>query len=338
MKTNSKNNKVRAQDIAKVLKVSASTVSRALNDHPRISKETRERVKQVASRLGYFTGMPEPVNPEKTEAVVVLVPSLNIKLYREIISGITDSLKENNYQAFIVVTQGNTDTTLSFFKTYKQYGISGIIHIVCKKSLPDNFYDIPVKDALPVVTIFEPETNTVFSSVLPDMFQGIHKIINYLKSLNLNKIALILDDEEKPENTMVISAFGTAFEMSGLSKMKLSVLYNNKGSELGIEHLLSRKKPQVIITKGTSTAMDVMKISENIGIKIPDDLMIIAMDSDTQIAGLRNNLSLLKIPAYQMGYEAGKMLVFQINNPEAERKTEIKPVDFILKGSAIRMP
>jgi DNA-binding LacI/PurR family transcriptional regulator len=39
-----------------------------------------------------------------------------------------------------------------------------------------------------------------------------------------------------------------------------------------------------------------------------------------------------------MGYEAGKMLIYQIDNPDAERKTEVKPVNFILKGSAIRMP
>ena len=86
MKTNNKNEKVRAQDIAKILKVSASTVSRALNDHPRISKETKERVKQVASRLGYFTGIPELMNLEKAEAVVVMVPSIDSNLYREVVS------------------------------------------------------------------------------------------------------------------------------------------------------------------------------------------------------------------------------------------------------------
>jgi LacI family transcriptional regulator len=339
LKTNNKNEKVRAQDIAKILKVSASTVSRALNDHPRISKETRERVKQVAARLGYFTGMPELMNPEKAEAVVVLVPSIDSQLYREVVSGVTDSLRENNFQTFILDTQGEDDNIHSFFQTYKKYGISGIIHLVCKRSIPDDFYSVPVKDTLPVVTIFEPDTDTGFSSVLPDMFQGTHKIVNYLKSLKLNKIALILEDEDKPEDSLIISAFEAAFDMSGTDKMALSVLYNKKGAGIVTEQLWNMKEqPQVIIAKGTPAAMEVMRISANLGLKIPDDLLLIAIDTDTQIAGSKNNLSLLKIPAYQMGYEAGKMLVYQIDNPDAERKTEVKPVNFILKGSAIRMP
>ena len=338
LKTNNKNSKVRAQDIAKVLKVSASTVSRALSDHPRISKETKERVKQVATRLGYFTGMPEMMNTEKTEAVVVMVPSIESKIYRQVISGVTDSLRKNNYQTFIVDTMGNNDTINSFFTTYKKYGISGVIHIVCKRNLPDDLYSVPVKDALPVVTVFEPDSYTGFSSVLPDMFQGIHKLVNYLQSLKFNKIALVLEDEDKPEDAIVISAFETAFEMSKLEKMTLTVLYNEGGCEQEIEQILTRKDPpQVIIAKGTLTAMNVMSISENLGKKIPEDMLLIAMDSDTQTAGLKNNLSLLKIPAYEMGYEAGEMLIKQINNPDTERRTEVKPVSFILKGSAIRM-
>ena len=339
MKTNNKKEKVRAQDIAKVLKVSASTVSRALNDHPRISKETKERVKQVASRLGYFNGIPELMNPEKAEAVVVMVPSIDSNLYREVVSGITDSLRENNFQTFIVDTKGDSDSIHSFFRTYKKYGISGIIHIICKRSIPDDFYSVPVKDTLPVITVFEPDTDTGFGSVLPDMFQGTHKIVNYLKSLKLNKIALILENEDKPEDSNIVSAFEAAIEMSGSNRISLSVFYCGREVGKGVEQLFNgEKQPQVIITKGTLAAMEVMRISGNTGLKIPDDLLLIAIDSDTQIAGLKNNLSLLKIPAYEMGYEAGRMLIYQINNPEAERKTEVKPVSFILKGSAIRMP
>lgn len=334
MKADNKNNKVRAQDIAKVLKVSASTVSRALNDHPRISKETKDRVKQVASRLGYFTGIPEIMKPEKSEAVVVLVPSLENKLYREVVSGVTDSLRDNNFQTFIVDTQGDDENYHSFFKTYKKYGISGIIHLVCKRNIPDGFYYIPIKDTLPLITVFEPDMDTGLSSVVPDMFQGIHKIVEYLKSLRINRIGLMLESEEKPEDSQIVTAFGDAMEMSGLDKMFLSVLYNGSEDSEEIEHLLSRKKrPQVILTKGTLKAMKVIDISEKLGLKIPDDMLLITVGSETTMS----NLSLLKIPTYDMGYEAGKMLIYQINNPGAERKTEVKPVNFILKGSAIRI-
>jgi len=333
--------KVGVKDIAKVLKISASSVSRALNDHPRISKETKEKVKQVATRLGYHQGLPELMNPDKAEAVVVLLPSLEYKLYREVVLGISDYFLENNFQTFLVDTQSDEHRVQTFFESYRKFGISGIVHLICKHEIPDDFYAVPIKDAMPLVTVFEPDTNSEISAVLPDMFQGVFKIISYLKSLGDTRIALMLEDRNKPEDYQIVSAFETAFEILEIDRNNLIILYTKVPGEKpnkDVAYLIKEtKKPLAILVKGERAALEVINICEREGLKAPDDFLLISIDSDTSISGLTSNLSLLKLPGYEMGNKAAKMLMDQIKHPGAERKTAVVPVNFILKGSAIRI-
>ncbi len=326
--------KVRVQDIAKILKISASTVSRALNDHPRISKETKEKVRQVATRLGYYI-VQEQTDPEKTEAVTIMIPSLECNLYREVAAGVKSYLNENNYQTFIINTDGDEEQVKSFFKASAKYGISGIIHFVSDKNIPAGFYDLPRNNAFPVVTVFEPDSETGFSSVMPDLFQGAEKVMTHLNSLGVTQTALLLENENKPEDAQTVLAFQAVSE----NQNNFTICYAARDRlkiEKEVNTLLS-ENIQAIIVKSIFSTMEVMNIIQREGLRVPEDLLLIALDTDTTFSGLSTNFSLLKYPAYEMGYEAGRILIDQINNPEAEIRTSVIPVNFILKGSAIRL-
>ena len=341
MKGGTKKDKVGVQDIAKMLKISASTVSRALNDHPRISKETKERVKQAASRLGYNPGVPELMNPDKAEVIAVLVPSLERSLYREIIDGINRYLNETGYQLFVIDTQDSEEAAVSFFKTYKKFGISGIIQVVSDRTIAADAYSVIKADGLPFVTICEPDEETGLSSVLPDMFQGVDKIVNYLNSLGVNNITLLLEDENKPEDYHLASTFEMVLETTASNSNGLSVYHFNKHDERFIkevEALFSNTiKPQALLVKDVFAALEVLALTNRLNIHIPNDLLLIAIGTNYKIEGLTANLSLLKLPGHQMGFDAAELLFEQLKYPGLEKKSAVIPVSFILKNSAIRL-
>jgi len=141
-----KKEKVGVQDIADILNISASTVSRALNDHPRISRETKDKVWQVAKRLGYFSGIPEFSSPTKSDAVTILVPSFRSAFYIEVIEGVRDHFEKNGFNVFVLDTRNDDAKAAGFFKKYKNYGTSGVIHIVCNRNIPAGFYSIPLSE------------------------------------------------------------------------------------------------------------------------------------------------------------------------------------------------
>ena len=335
-----KKEKIGVQDIADILNVSVSTVSRALNDHPRISTEMKEKVKQTALRLGYHPGVPELMNPEKKEVIALLVPSLSSGLYREIVAGAVDFMNENDYQAFILDIRNNDHRAFSFFKTYRKYGISGIIHLLSSRNLPEGFYSVVQNDKLPLVTVFEPDTAEGISTVVPDLFQGVYKITEYLKPMNVNGISLILDDENRPENYQLATSFKMALELSGMEKTPFHIHYlpdfESAFSAQAESLLRSKKRPEVLIVKNTLSAAEVLKAAEKLNIRIPDDMFLIAIGIPEHYR-LTSNLSLLKLPGYKMGYQAAKILLNRIKHPHAEKKTVVLPVSFILKSSAIRI-
>ena len=336
-----KKEKVGIQDIAEVLNISASTVSRALNNHPRISKKTKDKVRQVARRLGYYHAEPEPVSPEKAEVVVVLAPTLEYAFYREIIAGVRDYLRKKDYFVFVLDARSSDDFVVSFFKSYKKYGVSGMIHILCNKKVPSDFYSIPLNDILPVVSVFEPEEETGVSAVLPDMFQGIYKSVSYLHSLDATRVALLLENRNKPEDDQIISSFESSFESLGISTDKICT-YFLSGENDGISNVLKsvfrrNNRPDVIFVKNVTSAYEVENEAERQGIKIPDDLFLVTIDTESGTKSLTNNMSLLKLPGYEMGQKAASILLDQIENPGTDKKTAIVPVNFILKGSAMRI-
>jgi LacI family transcriptional regulator len=340
LKTERKN-KVGIQDIADLLNISASTVSRALNDHPRISKETKEKVVQAATKLGYYPELPELMIPEKAEAVAVLLPSLDSNLLHEITAGINNFLNWNNYFTFIINTDGNERKKELFFSTYRKYGISGVIDIVSNKKTSSDFYQKLIKDKLPVVTICEPDNDVNVSSVLIDTFPGFSKIIGYLQSLNINSVALLLEDKNNPLDSQLESSFSSLVDMFESEVSNWKVLYFEKDNPTftkKVNSLLKKEnRPEAIIIKNTVSAIGVMSIVERKGLKVPDDIILIAVGTDYEVETTISNLSLLKLPGFAIGQKAAEIIFEQITKQHLEKKREVLTVNFILKSSAVRL-
>jgi len=177
---------------------------------------------------------------------------------------------------------------------------------------------------------------------LPDVYQGIYKIIEYFQSVGVHRIALILENKEAPGDHQIAVSFEEVLETLGMEKTDSTVLYagNEEGQVVKeAEKLLKEKNaPQALLVKDMLPAVDIMSLSEKYGIKVPDDLLFVRIGTDLHSSSLAgNNISLLKIPGYEMGYEAAELLMYHLKNPDAGRKTSILPVHFILKGSAIRL-
>jgi len=340
LKGNNKKGKIGIQDIAEMLNVSVSTVSRALNDHPHISIRTKEKVRQAAAKLGYHPGVPELMVPKKAEAVAVMTPLLKNSLYQEIILGLTDFFEQNRFNTFIIDIKNNNDNVSAFFDSYKKFGISGIIHIIGDRDIPDSFYSSVQHDGLPLVTIFEPDFETYASSVLPDIFQGIYKIVKYLHSLDVDHVALLLENDNRPEDFQIKNSFEVALDTLGMNKTTTSIIYTGcqrKHLEDATRQLFTKNdRPQAILVKSATAANEISKITNDLGFRFPKDFLLIALGMNNT-DGVNENLSMLKFPAYQMGYEAAKMLMRQIRDKNTEKTTTVIPVSFILKGSAIRI-
>lgn len=341
MKAGINKEKIGLTHIARELNVSVSTVSRALNDNPRISKRTKENVRRVATKLGYFPGIPELMTPEKTNAVAVVVPTLEFCVNRKIVEGVTFEIEKEGYHTVVVNLHGDEAQESAFFNTFRKYGISGIVHINSNRLLPAGFYSAVQKNDIPLVTLFDVENDLNSSQVVPDMFKGVNRIVSHLKANDVNKITLVLDNINNPIDNHLVTTFEMVFDDLDISTDNLQVVFGEADAKHWIKQmeilLDSSKSPQIIVVKGMEATLELYMIAQKIGASVPRDIMIIGVGSDCSLRNLTSGISMLKIPAFEMGQEAAKLLLLQLNGEELLKSTIITSADFILKQSAIQI-
>src|SRR5215510_5358314 len=97
------------RDVARACRVSVATVSRVMNDHPRVSQTTRERVVAIANRLGYWpNGTARSLITSRTHALGVLLPDLHGEFFSEVIRGLDLAARARGLH--LLVSSSHADT------------------------------------------------------------------------------------------------------------------------------------------------------------------------------------------------------------------------------------
>ena len=178
--------------------------------------------------------------------------------------------------------------------------------------------------------------------------------LTYVKAIRLNQahmvltyfetpqsIPLVLDNINNPIDNHLVTTFEMVFDDLDISTDNLQVVFGEADAKHWIKQmeilLDSSKSPQIIVVKGMEATLELYMIAQKIGASVPRDIMIIGVGSDCSLRNLTSGISMLKIPAFEMGQEAAKLLLLQLNGEELLKSTIITSADFILKQSAIQI-
>ena len=146
------NKKITLKDIANSLKVSISTVSRALNNKPGVSKRLREEIVRLAQELGYT---PDPLaralRGGQTKTIGVLVPELKGNFFAEILESMEKSLYCLGYRLFLCPTEDNPEKEAEHLKILMRHKIAGVL--AAPANVKDNYdlYNSIIAAGIPVV-------------------------------------------------------------------------------------------------------------------------------------------------------------------------------------------
>jgi LacI family transcriptional regulator len=124
----SMNNDITIYDIAKVLKVSAATVSRALNNMPVVNKNTRDMIVRKARDLGYRQNVfASSLRTQRTHFIGALVPRLNTYASSNLMSGVQLALDEGGYSLIVSQTLNNSDLHIAHIENLSRRRVDGLL-------------------------------------------------------------------------------------------------------------------------------------------------------------------------------------------------------------------
>lgn len=191
--------KVTIHDIAKKLEITASTVSRSLNDNPRISIKTKNRVLKMAKDLNYKpNNVATALRNGKTQIIGMLVPLIDRAFFSSIIRGVEEVANTLNYHVIVSQSYESYENEKKAIKAFLNAQVGGIIASISKTTTDFNHLQDVIQGDIPLIlfdrTLPQLHTGQVviddyhggYLATIHLLEQGCRKIVHFTSEHNLN--------------------------------------------------------------------------------------------------------------------------------------------------------
>jgi DNA-binding LacI/PurR family transcriptional regulator len=316
------------KEIAKQLKVSVSTVSRALHDHPGIGLRTRMRVQQLAKDLNYEPNQSAIFfKQQKTFAIGVVLPNLKEEFFSEAISGIEDVATLNKYNVLIGQSQDDPEKEKRIITTFKNYRVDGIIVSLGKYTRNYDHFTALKKYNIPVVFFDRVPHLPDFNKVSSNMNSGTREAIEFLIGKGHRRIGIINGPEEMESSRERTRTYQQSLTKKRL-KIDLSLVVSTdltpESTHAAMKDLLSQKpRPTAILAINDYVALDAMQYARKARLKINKDICFVSY-ANLSITSYLETPPLASVEQYpfQQGSKAATILMDLLQKPSPAGQPE----------------
>ncbi|HKI54982.1 MAG TPA: LacI family DNA-binding transcriptional regulator [Anaerolineales bacterium] len=324
---------VTIQDVAKTAGVSVSTVSRVLNGKVDVASETQERILTVIDDLGYTTNLAaRSMRSQKKNLVGLIMPDIAYPFAIEVMKGVNRAIAESEFD-LLVYTTG--DVRKSGRASHEQKYVSLLTNsisdgVILVAPVADNFNN----DA-PIVSIDPLASNPNYPSVHATNYQGALDAMEYLIGLGHKRIGYISGRAELESSNRRLMGYRTALEKAGIPIDEELIASGDYTTKTGVtctrELLALENPPTAIFASNDQMAIGVFQVTEELGIRIPDDLSVIGFDNITE----SKYMGLTTVDQFisEMGYVATQMLIKLINDESLDDETYRMQTRLIIRNS-----
>lgn len=301
-----------------MLNVSHTTVSRSLNDSPLISKETKEKVKEIARKHNY--------RPNVNARSLVLSKSYNVGLFFSTLkTGTTANFFLNAVRGANSIIRGHynlaveaIDDLEDFHQINKKY-FDGII-VMSQSPNDDEFIAHVLREQIPAVVMNREIIGQKISTVLSDDSQGAYEITKYMLDCGHRDIAIIEGKPEFRSSTKRKQGFILAHNDAGIEFNEGFAVQGKYDVESGyhaMQKILGLKeRPTAVFCSNDEMALGAMKAIKQENIIMPDSISLAGFDDMGFTAYLTPSLSTVMRPIEEMSKEGTQILLNKIEQSE----------------------
>lgn len=307
--------KVTIKDIAHKLDLNFSSVSRALNNKPGVSEETRKMVMETAKEMGYRPNViARGLVSNVTKTIGILMPDIINPLFGEITTAIIETANENDYNVFLCISNWNNEKEIDNIHAIQQKQVDGII----AKSVSDESGLLLENASVPVVGYETWMKNNKFSSVSTDNKKGGYIATKHLINCGYRKTGILHGPINSSEGLHRRNGFYKAYKEHSLTYDK-SLLYfgdYNIKSGYSLARKLLKEHPDCdsVLAGNDVIALGVLQYLEEQGIKPGEEFGVIGFDNISFSHLPQIQLTTVKQPKSSIGRIITKLLFEEIKN------------------------
>ncbi len=338
-----KSGQVTIKDIAKELNISCSTVSRALKDFPGISPTTRKAVVELADKYNYRpNAIALSLRNQKTNVIGVVIPETVHFFFSTVISGIEDEAMKEGYNVMICQSNEQYEREADSIDALMGARVDGLLVSISRETSDLQHLEKVVKEGTPMVFFDRLVEGMNASSVIVDDYQGAYDAVEHLIEKGCRNIVHL----SGPDNLIISrkrkEGYISALEDHEIPLNEDYIIECRHGEEAEAEkamtHLLeSGKAIDGVFANNDMAGLGAISAILKAGIRIPDEIAVVGF-SNWRFSSLVNpSLSSISQPGYEMGREAARLILEEINAKEpGKRQVKILDTELIVRDSSNR--
>jgi LacI family transcriptional regulator len=329
----------RLRDVAREAGVHVATASRALSPatRGRVNAATAARVIAAAERLGYQVNLAaRTLRTQRSMMVGVLIPAHGRPLYPPIMQGIVDALETEGYIAVLSGTGEDEERERRLFSALRGRGVDGFILATAHVRHP--LLREAAALGIPTVAINRTAEDAPVSSVAADNEAGMADIVTHLAALGHHRIAHVAGPADTSTGLARTRGFLHALERLGLAYLpELAVeasLYSIADGVRAARQLLQRGERFTAIVAGNDLlALGVLDVLRENRVRCPEQVSVTGFNDHAMMDRVAPPLTTVRVPAYQMGVEAARLLLAQLSGSQLEPRHLVLPVELVVRAS-----
>ena len=319
------------KDIARKCGVGVSTVSRAINNHPDINPQTKEKILQIIAEAGYVpNNSARNLKRGDSRTVALLVKGIHNLFFSDIIRTIEKKTKEQNYSCILQQVEEEENELELALKLVKEKRLRGIVFLGGSFSHPEEMQKrLTVPFVVSTSEQLEKDGDYIGGSISVDNRKESYKVTDYLCSLGHREIALLTSSEDDESiGKLRLEGYRQALKDWGIAFDPSLVVFMNPESErfslAGGYHMTKRLLTagvpfSALYATADTLALGAIRALKETGIRVPEDCSVAGFDGLEAGRYYIPSLTTLEQPAEEMA-EATVRHLFQLiqkkGNPE----------------------
>jgi LacI family transcriptional regulator len=330
--------KITIYDIADKLKISPSTVSRALADNSNVNIKTKERVIAKAIEIGYIN--PKVLN--KANVIAIITPEINNYFYSQVLSTIQHTL-QNKYLFSILCSFNSAEIEREIVAKLDPSQIQCVIISQSTDSIDSTHLTDIDQKGVPVILFNRVDYSLKRPKFLIDNYMDSYMLTNHLVTSGYKKIAFAAKHYNCPIYKERIQAYKDVLSENNVEFNPDYLIY----SELTVEDTYEvitrfiklKSRPDALILPNFTSALQAISIAKINSISVPEQMAVVSFDENPECKYSTPTITGIERPYKEIGEEIGKFTLSLCNDQPYDINTvKIFSSNLIIRGSSLATP
>lgn len=321
------------KDIARELGISVATVSRALNDNPRISKERREMIQRFAREHNYYpNAIAESLRHSRvrpSRVIGVIVPEIVHYYFSSVLAGVEETAAARGYRIMVACSDELYKREVEICRSFYKNKVCGIIISQAKDTRDYAHFQSLLDSGVPIVFYDRVCVGVEASRVVVDDYAGTFNAVNYLIDTGCRRIAFYGSDMSFEISKNRFNGYKDA-----LLKHKIPIddgiirLCDSSAEAQRItpEIMAMAARPDAFFAVNDETAIGVLYAVKRLGYRVPEDVSICGFTDSDKAVACEPQLTTVEQRGRQVGREAAGILIDKAEGIVSRSKVERRMV------------